>query len=120
MQIWVAQIDESVARNTQDVDIVLRRDDLKTAMRVLEAAGFVYHEAAGVTIEVLNQRPVAADALLPGSGTGLAGLRERVTLVGGDLEAGPTTAGGWRVGAWLPWPPGTPSGALVSHLSGEP
>ena len=40
---------------------------------------------------------------------GLAGLRERVTLVGGNLEAGPTPAGGWRVAAWLPWPPGTPS-----------
>src|SRR6185436_15581357 len=60
--------------------------------------------ARGVSVEVVNQRPVAADALLPGSGAGLAGLRERVTLVGGSLDAGPTPAGGWRVAAWLPWP----------------
>ena len=58
----------------------------------------------GVTIEVTNQRPVAAGSLLPGAGAGLAGLRERVALVGGTLDAGPTAAGGWRVAAWLPWP----------------
>ena len=57
----------------------------------------------GVTVEVVNQRPVASDALLPGSGAGLAGLRERVALVGGTLDAGPTASGGWRVSAWLPW-----------------
>jgi signal transduction histidine kinase len=60
--------------------------------------------ARGVTIEVVNQRPVASDALLPGAGAGLAGLRERVGLVGGTLDAAPTVSGGWRVAAWLPWP----------------
>ncbi|MFC5265145.1 sensor histidine kinase [Kribbella qitaiheensis] len=60
----------------------------------------------GVTVRVTNVRPVAADSLLPGSGAGLVGLRERVTLSGGRLAAGPTQDGGWRVEAWLPWSDG--------------
>jgi signal transduction histidine kinase len=59
--------------------------------------------AAGeVRVCVTNQRPVSADTLLPGSGAGLIGLRERVALVGGTLTAGPTADGGWRVDARLP------------------
>ncbi|MFI5692151.1 sensor histidine kinase [Kribbella sp. NPDC051586] len=57
----------------------------------------------GVTVRVTNVRPVAAGSLLPGAGAGLVGLRERVQLVGGRLTTGPTTQGGWRVEAWLPW-----------------
>jgi signal transduction histidine kinase len=56
----------------------------------------------GVLVTVSNQRPVAAGSLLPGSGAGLIGLRERVALLGGTLTAGPTEDGGWRVRAWLP------------------
>jgi signal transduction histidine kinase len=56
----------------------------------------------GLLATVTNQRPVAAQSLLPGSGAGLIGLRERVALLGGTLTAGPTSDGGWRVRAWLP------------------
>jgi signal transduction histidine kinase len=38
----------------------------------------------------------------PGSGLGLPGMRERVAVVGGELEAGPTNDLGWRVRAVLP------------------
>ena len=58
----------------------------------------------GLTVEVVNRRPVAAAALLPGSGAGLVGLRERVGLLGGDARGRPdaaTAAGGCA--AWLPW-----------------
>ncbi|HEY3001496.1 MAG TPA: histidine kinase [Kribbellaceae bacterium] len=61
----------------------------------------------GVTVSVTNQRPVAAESLLPGSGAGLVGLRERVRLAGGTLTAGPAAGGGWWVEAWLPWDGGT-------------
>lgn len=37
-----------------------------------------------------------------GGGHGLAGMRERVTLYGGDLDVGPASDGGFRVTARLP------------------
>ncbi|MBP2702470.1 sensor histidine kinase [Microbispora sp. RL4-1S] len=40
---------------------------------------------------------------LPGSGTGLIGLAERVGLAGGRLEHGPF-GGDFRLLVWLPWP----------------
>jgi len=43
--------------------------------------------------------------VMPGSGRGLLGLRERVLLYGGELEAGRPSGGGWRVRARLPRPP---------------
>ena len=36
------------------------------------------------------------------TGSGLAGLRERIAVAGGDIVAGPTGAGGFRVAARLP------------------
>ncbi|MFF3333527.1 anti-sigma factor domain-containing protein [Streptomyces sp. NPDC002888] len=39
------------------------------------------------------------------SGFGLKGLAERVGLIGGDVQAGPVTAGGWGVEATLPVSP---------------
>jgi signal transduction histidine kinase len=37
-----------------------------------------------------------------GAGRGLSGMRERAASVGGELTAGPTREGGWRVRATLP------------------
>ena len=54
-------------------------------------------------LEVLDDGPGAPDGSPadPG-GTGLRGLRERVEHVGGSLEAGPWTQGGYRVLASVP------------------
>jgi signal transduction histidine kinase len=41
-------------------------------------------------------------ARVTGSGRGLLGLRERLSLYGGEFDAGPRPAGGWRVTARLP------------------
>ena len=38
---WVATVDEGAVRNTRDVDLLLRRDDLPAASAALEQAGFV-------------------------------------------------------------------------------
>jgi signal transduction histidine kinase len=59
----------------------------------------------GLTVEVGNTPPAVAPAAGTPSGQGLVGLAERVALAGGRLDHGPTAAGGWRLSAWLPWPP---------------
>jgi signal transduction histidine kinase len=40
--------------------------------------------------------------MLPGSGHGLVGMRERTQLLGGSLDVGPRADGGFRVRALLP------------------
>ena len=47
---WVATIDAGAVRNTQDVDILLRRSDLDRAAAALEAAGFLRRHVAGMDI----------------------------------------------------------------------
>ncbi|RBY84807.1 sensor histidine kinase [Blastococcus sp. TF02A-26] len=60
----------------------------------------------GLTVELVNPPRVGTRVPpLPGTGTGLVGLRERVGLAGGRLESGWTPSGGFRLRAWLPWPP---------------
>jgi signal transduction histidine kinase len=57
-------------------------------------------------LEVLNDTVlVAAGGLAAGGGHGLVGMRERATMLGGSLEAGPTGDGGFRVTAVLPASP---------------
>src|SRR5262245_52914446 len=45
---WVSEVDESAVRNTQDVDLLLRRADLDRAKEALAAAGFIHRHAAGI------------------------------------------------------------------------
>ena len=45
---WVATIDEAAVRNTQDVDILLRREDLDAAEQALKPHGFVRRKVAGI------------------------------------------------------------------------
>jgi len=57
------------------------------------------------TVGAAPQSPPAPSA--PSAGRGLAGLRERVRVLDGDLEAGPTPGGGFRVRARIPTAPTT-------------
>ncbi|WP_143094538.1 sensor histidine kinase [Streptacidiphilus jiangxiensis] len=75
----------------------------------------VRHLPGRVELRVRNgvppARPVADSGL--GTGRGLAGLRERVELLGGELAAGPTARGGFQVEATVPTDPdqgGRPDG----------
>ncbi|MFI0815438.1 sensor histidine kinase [Streptomyces sp. NPDC021098] len=56
-------------------------------------------------VEVTNA-PGAPGTGTVESGYGLVGLRERVTALGGQLDAGPAGAGAWRLAARLPHPIG--------------
>jgi len=47
-------------------------------------------------------RGLSAHESAPGSGKGIVGMRERVTALGGELQAGPRPGGGFRVRACLP------------------
>jgi signal transduction histidine kinase len=57
--------------------------------------------------EVVSRRPVGVGApaapALPGAGTGLVGLAERVALAGGELAHGPDGDGDFVLRATLPW-----------------
>lgn len=48
--LWVSRVDRAAVRNTQDVDILLRRADLPAATVALEGAGFVYRHSAGLDV----------------------------------------------------------------------
>ncbi len=60
---WVATIDSAAVRNTQDVDILLRRSDLEAAARALEAAGFVRRHVAGIEMFLDGPNAKARDAV---------------------------------------------------------
>jgi hypothetical protein len=63
VQHWVAQVDESVVRQTRDVDIILNRADLPRAIEALSKAGFLYRQAAGVTMFLDGPEAKARDAV---------------------------------------------------------
>lgn len=65
----------------------------------------VAYAPTSLEVEVTDDGRGAAAGLADasrGAGHGLLGMRERVALYGGMLEAGPRLAGGWRVHAVLP------------------
>ena len=63
----------------------------------------VRYDDGHVEIEVSDDgRGTSGDAPSNGGGDGLVGMRERVSIYGGELEAGPRAEGGFRLRARLP------------------
>jgi hypothetical protein len=60
---WVEQADEAAVRFTQDVDLVLRRDDLERAKVALERAGFLHRRSAGIEMFLDGPGAKARDAV---------------------------------------------------------
>lgn len=60
---WVTRVDAAAVRNTQDVDILLRREDLERAKVELEKAGFVYRHVKSVDMFLDGQEAKARDAV---------------------------------------------------------
>ena len=61
--VWVTRIDEAAVRNTRDVDILLRRPDLKPAIAALEASGFTYRHADGMDMFLDGAQASARDSI---------------------------------------------------------
>jgi hypothetical protein len=45
---WVSSVDEAAVRNTQDVDIIVRRSDFPAVIAAMTVAGFHYAQVLGV------------------------------------------------------------------------
>ena len=76
-----------------------------------------------LTVEVADDGRGAAAATADGPGHGLAGMRQRVSVSGGTVTAGPRPGGGYAVTAHLPYDPlrydAPPAGASTARPDGE-
>ena len=66
------------------------------------ATVIIRYDDGGVAVEVTDDGRGTGNKRADGHGHGLAGRRERVSLLGGELSAGPRAGGGYRVVAHLP------------------
>lgn len=60
---WVSEVDEAAVRNTQDVDILIRRTDLERAKTALASAGFIHRHSSGVDMFLDGPGAKARDAV---------------------------------------------------------
>ena len=96
---------DGVAAPAAHVAFRVVQESLTNALRYAPGAAvriLVSGSGRGLSIRVENDPAVQERPGLSGTGRGLAGLRERVQDLGGQLVAGPLAAGGWRVEATLP------------------
>jgi signal transduction histidine kinase len=103
-------VDAALGRSSLLVRATVARAVREALTNVLKHAGpgtptavtVVPVAPASLRAVVHNDPPVSARPALPPSGHGLTGMRERVALLGGVLDAGPTPTGGWSVTVELP------------------
>jgi signal transduction histidine kinase len=100
--------DEAVAALSAGLDLTAYRIVQECLTNVVKHAGarrvriVVRRTARDLEVEVLDDGPGLGEGL-PEGGHGLLGMRERVGVYGGSLEAGPADPGpGFRVHARLP------------------
>jgi signal transduction histidine kinase len=67
------------------------------------AAVQLTYGADRLELEIVDRGDRSETSAVPGSGHGLVGMRERVALFGGSLNAGPVNGRGFRVLATLPY-----------------
>ena len=60
---WVSRVDRAAVRNTRDVDLLLRREDLEAAKAALGAAGFVYRHVKSIDMFLDGPDAKARDAV---------------------------------------------------------
>jgi signal transduction histidine kinase len=75
---------------------------------------------AGIEVHVTNGVPRVPGDSQGGTSSGLAGLQERISLLGGTFGAGALPDGGFRVTAWLPSQQSLPSQPPQPSLLSQP
>src|SRR5882757_1243410 len=60
---WVARADEGAVRNTRDVDLLVRRDELDAVRAALESGGFVYQQLLDVDMFLDGQDGRPSEAI---------------------------------------------------------
>ncbi|MEN6450907.1 MAG: nucleotidyltransferase family protein [Thermoguttaceae bacterium] len=60
---WVSRVDEAAVRNTKDVDILVRREDLPAVIEAMSKAGFLHRHAAGIDMMLDGSEAKARDAV---------------------------------------------------------
>ena len=90
---WVGRVDEGAVRFTRDVDILLNRSDLPTAITAMDALGFVYRSVHGVDmfLDGPDSRPSEAVHIV------FAGERVKAD----DLEVNPSVQQSERSGTFV-------------------
>lgn len=63
VRAWVAQVDEAAVRNTRDVDVLVRPEDLPRVRRAMESAGFHFRQTSGLNMFVEHPDASARDAV---------------------------------------------------------
>jgi signal transduction histidine kinase len=86
-------------------NVIKHADQARTVVRI-------EYRPSELRIDVADDGVAVFDAgrAQPGGGRGLIGLRERLAIYGGELDAGPRPGGGWRVQARIPLEPAAAEG----------
>jgi signal transduction histidine kinase len=103
------QVDGDATHVPLGVDLSAYRVVQESLTNVIKHAGparalvHVRYEPREIVVEVSDDGRGVSAASRANGGHGLAGMKERVAVWGGTLEAGPLAAGGYRVLARLPY-----------------
>ena len=92
-----ADVDQAAYRIVQEAlnNVTRHAGQASTAVRLQYTPG-------GLTVQVDDEGTGDSDGRTAGPGLGLLGMRERVSALGGRLQAGPRDCGGFRIHAELP------------------
>jgi len=60
---WVGRVDPAAVRNTQDVDILIRRSDLEAVKTAMALAGFLYRHSSSIDMFLDGPGAKARDAV---------------------------------------------------------
>lgn len=61
--LWVSRVDDAAVRNTRDVDLLVRREDLGKVINAMEPAGFVYRHTGAMHLMLDGENGKARDAV---------------------------------------------------------